>query len=200
MSMTTVTETTDNLDVKVESLKQVTVTSGQTLARGEVVYKVGLFSIGAAVVTGTGNGTVGTPTVTDNASIGTYTAICVTAQTNAGIFAVYDPKGARLADATVAVAYSGQIGFTIADGSTDFIVGDTITFPVTRNAAPTVSSFLTGKEPYTVMYDAVDASGGAVVGRAYREADLKASEVDFGTGTLAEVKDALDFKDIHLMD
>jgi len=50
------------------------------------------------------------------------------------------------------------------------------------------------------MYDAVDASLGAVVGRAYREAYIKASEVNFGTGTDAEVRDALDTKNIHLVD
>jgi hypothetical protein len=63
-----------------------------------------------------------------------------------------------------------------------------------------VLPFLTTNDPYTVMAEDVDATLGDKVGLAYRDADLKASEVDFGTGTLAEVRDALDFKNIFLMD
>jgi len=62
-----------------------------------------------------------------------------------------------------------------------------------------VELFTTGSEPYSVMFDTVDATGGAKVGRAYREAELLASSVNFGTGTLAEVVDALDALDIHLV-
>jgi len=44
---------------------------------------------------------------------------------NAGVFSVTDPDGVALADATVGVPYGGShIRFTIADGSTDFAVGD----------------------------------------------------------------------------
>jgi phage tail sheath protein FI len=43
---------------------------------------------------------------------------------NGGVFSVVDPDGIALADATVGVAYDGDIKFTIADGATDFIVGD----------------------------------------------------------------------------
>jgi len=63
-----------------------------------------------------------------------------------------------------------------------------------------VIPFLTTADPYTVMYEDVDASGGDVDGLAYRRADLKASEVNFGTGTDAEVRDALDAKGIFLRD
>lgn len=67
-------------------------------------------------------------------------------------------------------------------------------------ATTKVVPFLTSNDPYTVMAEDVDASAGDVVGWAYRDADIKASEVDFGTGTDAEVRDALDFKNIFLMD
>ena len=197
MSAVTVTETRDNLDVEVIALKQVTVASGQNLARGAVVRQTSKFSVAAAVAgTNTGNGTVGTPTVADNASVGSYLVSMLTATT----FAVYAPNGSRLKDGATGVAYTTQLGFTITVGATPFIAGDTFTFAVTKNAGSTVSSFTTGSEPYTVMYDAVDASLGAVVGRAYREAYIKASEVGFGTGTDAEVRDALDTKNIHLVD
>lgn len=67
-------------------------------------------------------------------------------------------------------------------------------------ATTKVTAYLTTKDPYTVMYEDVDASAGDVVGKAYRSADIKATEVDFGTGTDAEVRDALDFKGIYLRD
>lgn len=76
--------------------------------------------------------------------------------------------------------------------------GDLVSFDDV--ATTKVVGFLTGKVPYTVMYEDVDASGGDVVGLAYRDADIKASKVDFGTGSDAEVRDALDFKNIFLMD
>lgn len=106
MPLTTVLETQDNLDVEVRLLKTVTVTSGQTVARGDLV----------SITTGK------------------------------------------------------------------------------------VIPFLTSADPYTVMYEDVDASGGDVDGLAYRSADIKASEVNFGTGSDAEVRDALDFKNIFLRD
>ena len=49
------------------------------------------------------------------------------------------------------------------------------------------------------MYEDVDASAGDVDGLAYRRADIKESEVNFGTGTADEVRDALDVKNIFLI-
>lgn len=67
-------------------------------------------------------------------------------------------------------------------------------------ATTKVVPFATGKAPYTVMVEDVDASAGDVVGLAYRDADIKASEVNFFDGTDVEVRDALDAKSIFLMD
>lgn len=197
MALTTVLEPQDNLDVEVELLKVVTVASGQNLARGKLVKLINIFAVGAAVAgTNTGNGTVDTPTVADNASVGSYSVVMLTATT----FAVYTPDGSRLPDGATGVAYTTQIGFTITVGATPFVAGDSFTFAVTKSATPKVSSFTTGSAPYTVMYDSVDASLTATAGKAYREAWIKASEVDFGTGTRAEVQDALDALGIHLLD
>lgn len=46
---------------------------------------------------------------------------------NGGVFSVTAPDGTALAAATVGVAYTTQIKFTIADGTADFIVGDSFT-------------------------------------------------------------------------
>lgn len=63
-----------------------------------------------------------------------------------------------------------------------------------------VIPFLTGATPYTIMAEDVDASAGDKTGYAFRRADLLASEVNFGTGTDAEVRNALDAIGIFLRD
>ena len=50
------------------------------------------------------------------------------------------------------------------------------------------------------MAEDVDASAGDKTGYAFRRADLLASEVNFGTGTDAEVRNALDAIGIFLRD
>lgn len=195
--MSSVTYTQDNLEVCPEGLKNVTVKAGTTLARGDLVKLTGKFAIAAAVAgTNKGNGTVGTISVLDTAMVGSYKFVMLTATT----FAVYTPLGERLADGANTVAYAGgQIVFTVTAGATAFVAGDSFTMAVTKAASPVVELFTTGSAPYSVMFDTIDATGGAKVGRAYREAELLASSVNFGTGTLAEVVDALDALDIHLV-
>jgi phage tail sheath protein FI len=51
-------------------------------------------------------------------------AVSAVVPTNGGVFSVADPFGNPLPQATVGSAYADQIGFTIADGSPDFQIGD----------------------------------------------------------------------------
>lgn len=61
-----------------------------------------------------------------------FTITVAAAAGNSGTFRVLDPQGNRMADLTVGAAYdNGAIAFTLADGSTDFAVGDTFTIAVT---------------------------------------------------------------------
>jgi hypothetical protein len=86
-------------------------------------------AIGALV--GTGNGSLGALTLGRQAKVGDYVLTCIEAAANGGRFQVVDPDGLALADALVGVAYvSPQIAFTVTDGATDFVVGDTITVTV----------------------------------------------------------------------
>lgn len=81
----------------------------------------------------TGNGTLTVSTskpLLSGAQAGAYTVACKTAATNGGTFSVSAPDGTVLDEATVGAAYTHQIGFTITDGSTDFVVGDTFTVTV----------------------------------------------------------------------
>lgn len=58
-----------------------------------------------------------------------------------------------------------------------------------------------GNDAYAVMLEDVDASGGDVVGRASWKAILKASEVDFGSGSDSiTVRDALAVNGTYLVD
>ena len=197
MALTKEDTTVDNLDVVVRKLKVVTVLSGQSVVRGEVMQLTGQFSAGTGVAgTNTGNGTIAGEVANDTANSGTYTLVALTATT----FKVIAPNGVALnAIADTGVAYDDQIGFTITAGGTPFVADDSFTIAVTVGLGKQ-TSFLTGSEPSTIMYEDVDASAGDVNGWAYRDAELKASEVDFGTGTDAEVRDALDAKSIFLMD
>lgn len=113
--------------------------SDREIGVGDVLGKV-LFGTPTAVKAGTGNGTMTGPTLKARAQVGDYVARCIAAASNAGTFAVFDPLGRRMADATVAVAYdNGEIGFTIADGGTDWIVGDTWTITVPEGSGKVVA-------------------------------------------------------------
>src|SRR5215813_7054619 len=72
----------------------------------------------------TGNGTMGAITTAPQTRPGVYTVRVTVAALNAGTFEFRDPSGALLGTGTVAVAFSnGGLSFTVADGTTDFIVG-----------------------------------------------------------------------------
>lgn len=85
----------------------------------------------------TGNGllTLASPAFGGGVKPGLYRVRCKTAAANGGVFSVVDPDGNVLADATVGSAYAGTaVRFTIADGATDFVVGDGFDVTVTVDA------------------------------------------------------------------
>jgi hypothetical protein len=91
----------------------------------------------APVAVGTGNGVMtldATTPVLAGAKNGSYVVTCVTAATNGGTFLVEDPDGYVLGDVAVGATFADDIKFVIADGSTDFIVGDKFTIAVTTGA------------------------------------------------------------------
>lgn len=117
-----------------------TVLSGQNLAAGAVLGRVnrGVGRVSVPTVVGTGNGTVGTVYAGPEVLVGNYVVTCTVAAANGGTFSVVNPAGKALPAATVGTPYrSREINFTIADGATDFIVGDAFTF-VVSTTAPTV--------------------------------------------------------------
>lgn len=101
---------------------------GAKILAGQVLgFKSGGVAVAAAAATNTGNGTIamdGTTPVLAGAQHGIYKAVCTVAAANGGTFQVTDPAHNVLGNATVGSAFSNQIKFTIADGATDFVVGD----------------------------------------------------------------------------
>jgi hypothetical protein len=55
---------------------------------------------------------------------GDYLLTCTAAAANAGTFSVQTPDGREIGPLTVGVAFNKEIKLTIADGATDFVVGD----------------------------------------------------------------------------
>jgi hypothetical protein len=152
-----------------------TVLSGQNLNAGAVVgrVKLGIGRISIPTVVGTGNGTVSLVFPGPDVLVGNYVVTCTAAAANAGTFSVTNPAGKLLPAATVAVAYtSREINFTIADGATDYIVGDVFTFVVSTTVPTVIGGTGTGvlsalslgpdAKPgrYKVNNDVVVANGG----------------------------------------
>lgn len=92
-------------------------------------------AVSAALGTNTGNGTMGSVTVSAGAKQGVYTLTIIEPGANVGTFIVTDPDGDQIGDGVVASAFSaGGLAFTLADGATDFVAGDSFTITVTYTA------------------------------------------------------------------
>ena len=129
-------------------------------------------SVTATAGTNTGNGAIGTVTATGKAQRGTYTIRIIKAASNAGDFTVSDSSGAVIGNGTVAVAYSNQIAFTLADGATDFVVGDSWTVEVVGD--------------YKYKKVEATATDGSNIARAIY---ISANDGSFGTSTIAATTD-----------
>ena len=91
---------------------------------------------GAAAAGNTGNGTItASPPVGQAAKPGVYRLVCIEPATNAGTFTVEDPDGILIGIATVGVEFTTHLTFTIADGATDFVAGDSFTITVAAGSA-----------------------------------------------------------------
>lgn len=150
----------------------------------------------AAAVVGDGTGAIGTITVSGDAKPGDYLLTVTKAASSAGDFQLVDPDGIVVGVGTVGVAFSGGgLSFTLADGSPDFSLGDSITITVAagngnyvlHNPDATDGS----QHAAAILYDAVDASTGAKAGVAIeRMAVVGASALTWAEGISAGAKAA----------
>jgi hypothetical protein len=109
----------------------------QTLVAGQVVGKTAVIasttSSVAADASNTGNGVFtldATTPVLAGAKNGLYRVVNELVAANSGMFVVFDPDGIEIGRVAVAATFSNQIKFAIADGATDFAIGDAFSVTV----------------------------------------------------------------------
>jgi len=185
------------------SREAVTVLAGsgadRALAVGEVIAKRTKSTVTVtadAGNTGDGVATLADPALGAKAEVGTYALTCIAAAANAGTFEVLTPSGYNLPDLTVVQAYAGDhVNLTIADGATDFAVGDKFTVDVSGDGKvvaldPTAVDGT--HEAHGIMGadvtapDGTDAEGFAVV----LDAILADHAIAWPTGITSAQKDA----------
>ena len=123
--------------------------SAGNLVRGQVMGKITKGEVTQSY-SGTGTGTLTldeTESRLANSRAGSYTVKCVEAAANGGTFEVFDPSGISLGTVTVGESFSNRIKFSIADGDTDFIVGDAFTITIAKGSG------------YFAAYDSASVDG-----------------------------------------
>lgn len=179
------------------SREKVTVQSGESLALLEVIGKV-LVDVPTTGTAGTntGNGTCGSVAGGAKTIPETFTLKCVAAATNGGRFEVVGSKTGSLGDAVVGTAFASDfINFTIADGATDFAVGDSFTIEVAEGSGEVVAldpDAVDGSNRAAgIMAAAADASAAAVKGAAIvRDAMIDPNNLVWPDGITAGEKTA----------
>lgn len=150
-----------------------TIKSGAgVLKTGQVL---GLIAVGAATSAAkdggnTGNGAltldVSTPVLGTGVKLGVWTVRCIAAATNGGTFRVEDPDGFVRGDVAVAATFSDGIKFAIADGATDFVVGDGFDITVAVGSLKYVPIAFSAKDgsqkAAAILINAVDATSADV--------------------------------------
>ena len=173
------------------------------LTAGAVLGLVAGTPTTAAAAGNTGNGTIGAVTVGNGAKAGVWRIICIEPNTNLGTFAVEDPDGIIVGRANVGTAFTGPLSFTIADGATDFVAGDsfTVTVPTSSNVRLAAAAATDGSAvPAVVLAHDADASAGPVEVIAYTRADVLEDALSLGAGhTLASVREPLRLRGITLV-
>lgn len=172
----------------------VSLMQGQKLVAGAVL---GLIATGAATSAAgagnTGDGTMGAVTVSSAAQVGDYTLTVTAAAANAGDFSLTAPDGSAVGTGTVAVAFdAGGLAFTLADGATDFAVGDTFTISVTKVPGHHVAYDNTasdGSEAAVAVLGAYTdtTDGHRAVAVASRDMELNANLLDWGGNDAAGI-------------
>ena len=180
-----------------------TVLSGEgVVARGTLVGKITVGTVSQAFA-GTGNGTSTLPVKGPLAQLGDYKARLITAAVNLGDFELIAPDGQLVGIVKVGVAFTGShlTGFTISDGSTDFIVGDLFTFTVAAgsgkyeiyNAANVNGSG--NPVNIAILATAVDSTSADVVSNCYTAGAFNETAL---VGYVAALKSGLESRGIHI--
>jgi len=152
-------------------------------------------TVGVAYTSGQINFTIGDGD-TDFALADSFTVTVTTADHDSGTFSVLAPNGEALPDATVDSAYTNdQINFTINDGDTDFIVGDSFTIAVAAGSGKYVIIDFDGvdgsQDAAGFVIDEYDASSADLAGVAIvRDAIIVSTDLVWPTGATTDQKTA----------
>jgi len=112
----------------------------------------------------TGNGTIGSVTVTSAAVTGNYLLTITEAVEDGGAFELVDPSGQVVGAGTVGQAFTGGgLTFTLSAGATDFAEGDGFTLAVQANLGEYTAYDDDGtddgrRSASGILYASVDAS------------------------------------------
>jgi hypothetical protein len=175
MALTTLSYRTDVDVVKTEGPNRISrdegiLASGTSAAVSIPGLVVGRIAVGAATPAAksggnTGNGVLtmdATTPVLAGAKPGVYTVRVIAAAANGGTFRVIDPDGFVLGDVAVGATFSNDIKFAVADGATDFIVGDGFDITIATGSGKYAPFSLTGnngsEKPVAILLETVDAS------------------------------------------
>jgi len=166
---------------------------GQNLSAGAVLGEITKSgsATSAADAGNTGNGAMGAVTVSAGANVGDYVLSVVATAANAGAFEVENPDGVNIGTGDVAAAFSdGGLAFTLADGATDFAVGDRFIITVVAGSGKYTEYNPTNTDgsetAVAVLYDNVDASAADVdCVIIAREAEVASSSLQWFTGATA---------------
>jgi hypothetical protein len=176
---------------------QITIASGAgVLKAGTVLGKISIGAAAAAAKSGgnTGNGTItmdATTPILNGAKIGVYTARCIAAAANGGTFRIEDPDGFVIGDIAVGATFADDIKFVIADGATDFIVGDGFDITVAGGSGkfvPYDPAGIDGRQNASaVLYEGCDATS-ADVRRVVsaRDTQVEAAALQWGSGVTTD--------------
>lgn len=186
---------------RTRSRDAIVIDQNQTLVAGAVLGKknVGAPTVTPAKAEGAGTGALGTWTADAGAPAGVYQARCIAAAANAGTFDIFKPDGTPDGQATVGVAYNGTVNGTIADGATDWAVGDVIDITVSYAEGSDLyvainSAATDGSQNFAgILFDAVTTGAGenkkAVAITRHAEVDGALLDYNGQTGaTLAATK------------
>ena len=138
-------------------------------------------------------GNVGNGTIGSNTKPGVYAAVCAEAAANGGTFLVEDPNGVTIGKAVVGTPFAGEVNFTIADGSTDFVAGDRFAITVAAGSGkykeynPTNTD---GSETaVALLLDNVDATSANVTAVVItRNVEVNAAELVWFSGATSDQK------------
>ncbi len=186
--------------------EDITLAAGQNLAAGAVLGQVTVGAVtGAAAAGNTGNGTIGTLSAGAGAKPGVYRVVCVEPITNLGTFLVEDPDGVNVGRAFAGTAFVGPVNFTIADGATDFVAGDSFNVTVAAGTGQyrlAVAAATDGSAtPKRILARATDASAAAKKCPVYMTGEFARNQLVFGAGHSATtVEAALRAENIYLRD